>query len=737
MARKIIVSNRLPVKAKRSENGLITFETSEGGLATGLGSVYKEGENIWIGWPGLYLESEAEARQVRQDLEKERMQPVFLSETEIREYYEGFSNETLWPTFHYFSQYAEYEAAHWEAYVQVNQKFSDEVVKNARPGDTIWVQDYQLLLVPQQVRQQLPDITIGFFQHIPFPSYEVFRLLPWRKPLLQGMLGADLLGFHTYNDVRHFVSSVTHLLGYPASQGVIETEDRSVQVDAFPMGIDYDKYAALAASPEVEAIADTFRQALGERRIILSIDRLDYSKGIPQRLRAFEMFLKSKPEYQERVTLVMIVVPSRDQVEKYKKLKEEVDEIVGRINGLYRTMTWSPVQYYYHSYPLEELSAFYRLADVALVTPMRDGMNLVCKEYIASRTEGNGVLVLSEMAGAAQELSDALLINPNDVDQICGAIYQALEMPEKDQQAHIANMQAILSKYNIHQWVQLFMDRLAFCKEQQEAQRTALLKGAQLEQLKKDYAVASSRLIFLDYDGTLMPFTRDPGKTQPDEALLQILEQLTADPQNRVVIISGRDHHILGQWLGHLHLDMIAEHGVWLRQKVAGWKMIRQLQNDWKEDIRPILEGYVARTPGALLEEKDFALVWHYRKVEKTLGETRSGELSSHLRYLVANRNLQVMEGDKIVEIKNIEVNKGIAAQRWLETFPADFVIAIGDDRTDEDTFLAMPEHACTIKVGSNRSAARYHLTSPAEVRSLLQNLNQAGAPGGMPNPGR
>lgn len=726
MARKIIVSNRLPVKAKRSESGQITFETSEGGLATGLGSVYKEGENIWIGWPGLYLETEAEAQQVSQDLEQERMQPVFLTETEIREYYEGFSNETLWPTFHYFSQYAQYEAANWEAYVKVNQKFSDQIVQNARPGDTVWVQDYQLLLVPQQVRQQLPDITIGFFQHIPFPSYEVFRLLPWRKPLLQGMLGADLLGFHTYNDVRHFVSSVTHILGYPASQGLIETEDRSVQVDAFPMGIDYDKYADLAVSPQVEALAAEFRQALGDRRIILSIDRLDYSKGIPQRLRAYELFLKSKPEYHEKVTLVMIVVPSRDQVEKYKKLKEEVDEIVGRINGLYRTMTWSPVQYYYHSYPLEELSAFYRLADVALVTPMRDGMNLVCKEYIASRSQGNGVLVLSEMAGAAQELSDALLINPNDVDQTCAAIYQALEMPEKDQQACVANMQAILRKYNIHQWVQLFMDRLAFCKEQQQAQRTALLKGAQLDQLKKDYAAAKSRLVFLDYDGTLMPFTRDPDKTQPDAALLEILEQLTADARNRVVIISGRDHHILGQWLGHLPLDMIAEHGVWLRQNVAGWKMIRQLQNDWKEDIRPVLEAYVARTPGSLLEEKDFSLVWHYRKVDKILGETRSGELSSHLHYLVANRNLQVMEGDKIVEVKNIEVNKGIAAQRWLETYPADFVIAIGDDRTDEDTFLAMPELAYTIKVGSNRSAARYHLTAVAEVRNLLQKLNQA-----------
>jgi trehalose 6-phosphate synthase/phosphatase len=723
MARKIIVSNRLPVKVKKSEDGNITFEPSEGGLATGLGSVYKEGDNIWIGWPGLYLQEEAEMQQVTQGLEKESMQPVFLTETEIREYYEGFSNETLWPTFHYFSQYAQYELTHWEAYVQVNRKFSEQIIKSARPGDTIWIHDYQLLLLPQLVRQQLPDITIGFFQHIPFPSYEVFRLLPWRKAILQGMLGADLLGFHTYNDVRHFVSSVTHIVGLPATQGVIETEDRPVLVDAFPMGIDYDKYAGLAASPRVQAIEAEFREALRSRQVILSIDRLDYSKGISQRLRAFEMFLKDKPEFHEQVTLVMIVVPSRDQVEKYKKLKEEIDEIVGRINGLYRTLAWAPVQYYYHSYPIEELSAFYRLADVALVTPMRDGMNLVCKEYIASRTEGKGVLVLSEMAGAAQELSDAILINPNDVGQICGAIHQALLMPEKDQRAQMANLQAIVRKYDIHQWVQVFMDRLAYCKEQQVALRTAYLKGKKLEQLKKDYAAAATRLIFLDYDGTLMPFTRDPNKTQPDAELLALLQQLTRDPHNRLIIISGRDHHILGEWLGSLALDMIAEHGVWLRKHEGNWEMIRQLNNDWKEEIRPVLETYVARTPGALLEEKDFALVWHYRKVEQSLGETRSGELSSYLRYLVANRNLQVMEGDKIVEVKNIEVNKGIAARRWLEEYPADFVMAIGDDRTDEDTFLAMPANAYTIKVGSKRSAARYHLNSFADVRSLLQAL--------------
>lgn len=721
MARKIIVSNRLPVKIKRTENE-ITFESSEGGLATGLGTVYKEGDNIWIGWPGLCVE-EGEEQRVETELQKERMLPVYLTETEIKEYYEGFSNETLWPTFHYFSQFAVYEQSYWEAYHRVNQKFCEQIVKIANPDDTIWIHDYQLLLLPSMVRESLPDATIGFFQHIPFPSYEVFRLLPWRKQILQGLLGADLIGFHTYDDVRHFVSSVIHLVGLPASHGIIETGNRSVMVDAFPMGIDYDKYAQAANSEQVAGIVQEFEEALRHRKVILSIDRLDYSKGIPQRLRAFEIFLKQYPEFHEQATLIMIVVPSRDQVEKYKELKVEVDELVGRINGLYRTLSWAPVQYYYHSFPFEELSAFYRMADVALVTPMRDGMNLVCKEYIASRTDGTGVLILSEMAGAAKELSEAILINPNDVNQMVGALHQALTITEENQRMAISTMQATVQKYNIHHWVDLFMNRLAYTKEKQNALKTTLLKGEVKQRLKKYYQQGQQRLIFLDYDGTLMPFTRDPNKTQPDEELLHLLETLAGDPANRVVIISGRDHNALDKWLGHLPIDMIAEHGVWLRKHETDWRMIQNLDNSWKEDLRPILEMYVSRTPGTLLEEKDFALVWHYRKVDPVLGETRAGELSSHLNYLIANRNLQVMEGDKIVEIKNIEVNKGIAASRWLHEYASDFVLAIGDDRTDEDTFRVMPKEAYTIKVGNIRSVAKYHLPSPQSVRDLLQQL--------------
>lgn len=699
------------------------FESSEGGLATGLSSVYQQGQNLWIGWPGIYLKEDEEKQQVVRALDAENMRPVFLSDTEIREFYEGFSNETLWPVFHYFNQYAVYEQQFWETYVQVNQKFCDEIIAIAAPGDTIWIHDYQLLLLPGMVRQKLPEISIGFFQHIPFPSFEIFRLLPWRRQLLEGILGADLVGFHTYDDMRHFLSSVNRIVGLPSYQGQIEIDNRSVIVDAFPMGIDYDKYATIATSEAVEAQIKKYRPVLKAEKIILSIDRLDYSKGIPQRLKAFELFLKKHREFHEKVVLVMQVIPSRDEVEKYKELKEEVDELVGRINSTYRTIGWSPIQYFYRSFPLEILSALYRMADVALVTPMRDGMNLVCKEYVASRIDKKGVLILSEMAGASRELSDAILINPNDIHAMVEALHTALTMPEAEQIKHMELMQQMIKRYNVHHWVQLFMNRLVYARKKQKVLATKKLDREAAENIRARYLQASSRLIFLDYDGTLTAFRNEPDAATPDNELIELLRRLADDSENRVVIISGRSRYTLEQWLGALPVDIIAEHGVWLKEYGQEWRIITALNNDWKNAIRPVMESHVNRTPGSLIEEKDYSLVWHYRRVETGLGEMRARELLSHLSYLISNTQLQVMEGSKVVEVKNLEVNKGTAAVQWLERYPAECIIAIGDDRTDEDVFLVMPENAITVKVGSKRSRAKYHTPSHITVRSLLNSL--------------
>jgi trehalose 6-phosphate synthase/phosphatase len=722
MSKIIIVSNRLPIKIEKT-NGELIYKTSEGGLATGLSSVYKQGKNVWIGWPGIVLDKNRDKNDVTRDLKDENMVPVFFTESEIEMFYEGFSNATIWPLFHYFNQYAIYDQSLFDAYRKANQRFCDSIVEVAQPGDIIWIHDYQLLLLPEMVRKRLPEIRIGFFQHIPFPSYEAFRLLPWRKEILFGMLGADLIGFHTYDDMRHFLSSVSRIAAIPSTKGVINVDSRHVEVDSFPMGIDYQKYSDAASSPETLKREVDYRTSIGKQKLMVSIDRLDYSKGIPQRLLAFDMFFENHPEFVGLVSLILIVVPSRDNVGEYKRLKEEIDLLVGKINGKLGTIHWTPIHYFYRSFSLHSLSAFYRMADVALVTPMRDGMNLVCKEYIASKLDQRGVLILSEMAGSAKELSDSILINPNDINQIVEAIYTALTMPPDDQKAHISIMQESLKRYNIHHWVKIFMDKLNEVIETQKSFATKIVDKNVMKVFKGQYDKSKKRILFLDYDGTLTGFHDIPSKAKPDAEILGILEDLANDKKNKIVIISGRDRQTLEDWLGKLNIDIIAEHGVWLKEQGKKWNTIFHMRNDWKDEFRPIFESYVDRTPGSFVEEKDYSLVWHYRKVETGLGELRTRELASHLRYMASNKNLTVMEGDKVVEIKNSEVNKGYAADKWLMKDKYDFIFAVGDDWTDEDTFTAMPEEAITIKVGQISSVAKYRIESYKLVRNCLKNL--------------
>ncbi len=724
MSKTIIVSNRLPIKIKQEKNQLI-YSTSEGGLATGLGSIYKEGDNVWVGWPGLAVTKNAQKEEIAKHLKQESMKPVFLSASEIEDFYEGFSNETLWPNFHYFNQYTVYDESLWKAYQKVNRKFAKELEDVIEDGDTLWIHDYQLLLLPGLIREEKPNVSIGFFLHIPFPSFESFRLLPWRRELLEGMLGADLLGFHTYDDMRHFLSSVNRLAGLGNSNGQINVGNRQILADALPMGIDYDKYVNAAASPETLEREVRYRTSIGEHKVILSIDRLDYSKGIPQRLRAFEQFLTKYSEYRNKVSLLMVLVPSRDTVPKYKQLKEEIDLLVGRINGKFGRMNWTPVHYFYRSFPLPALSAFYRMAHVALVNPMRDGMNLVCKEYIASKLDKKGVLILSEMAGASKELSDAILINPNDINELVEAIKEALDMPIAEQQRRMEIMQKSIQRYNIHQWVDLFMSRLDYIKKEQANLQTKPLTDAISEQIVGDYQKAKKRLIFLDYDGTLVGFNSNPADSKPDKELKAILAQLTSDKKNQVVVISGRDRHTLNDWLEGYDLDIIAEHGVWNKKSGGEWNMFVKMTGSWKSDIQEVLNGYVNRTPGSFVEEKDYSLVWHYRKVETGLGEIRTRELASHLKYISSDQDLQVLEGDMVVEIKNSQVNKGKAALKWLEKHKSDFYMACGDDWTDEDTFKAMPSQAHTVKVGGLSSAAKYRVENYKSIRTLLNQLTQ------------
>lgn len=721
--RIIIVSNRLPVKVE-IKDGEWLYHPSEGGLATGLGSIYRNGSNIWIGWPGAYIEDDKIAQIIKKDFLEQNLCPVMLTEYEIAHYYDGFSNDTLWPLFHYFPSYAHYKQDDWDAYKAVNQKFADVILEQSSDNDIIWIQDYQLMLVPEMVRRERPAVAIGFFQHIPFPSYEVFRLIPWRDELLKGLLGADLIGFHTYDDVRHFMSAATRIVNTQANGNeLIVDEERSILVDAFPMGIDYEKYRDSVSNPKTKRNEHKLHQLMGGKKLMISIDRLDYSKGIPQRLQAYELFLRTYPEYREQVIFLQLVVPSRDQVKQYATLKEEINRLVSDINAKHGTLSWQPIHYFYRSFPLEMLSALYAAAHIALVTPMRDGMNLVSKEYIASRIDQTGVLILSEMAGAAKELPEALIINPTNKNAVAEAIHTALSMTEDEQVRRMELMQQTVSKFNIQHWINGFMDKLKEVKQKQDQLSTRVMSPAFREKLGNAYHAAGKRLIFLDYDGTLVNFTGDPLKAVPDEALKALLQALYQDARNKVVIISGRKKETLEQWIGDMPIDIIAEHGAWLRENDGEWLLANDLSKDWKNEFFSLLRQYEMRTPGSFIEEKDYSLAWHYRKADKDLGDLRAKEMSSNLRYAAANMGLQLMEGNKVIEIKSANINKGNAAKEWLKKFPADFILAIGDDYTDEDTFKAMPEDAVTIKVGPGISSATYYLKNPEEVRNFLRQL--------------
>ena len=735
MSKIHIVSNRLPVSIQKDEDQL-TLKASVGGLATGMKSIYKEYGGKWIGWPGLACDelSAAEIKEIDAKLVDEHCLAVELTKEEVNLYYEGFSNNIIWPLFHYFTQFIEFNPEYWEAYKRVNQKFADKTLEIVEDGDTIWIHDYQLLLLPEMIKTAKPNVTIGFFLHIPFPSFEVFRIVPWRKELIKGMLGADLLGFHTYDYERHFFSSVQRLLGFEVSFNQIHTEDRIVMGEVFPMGIDYERFRGkssevfqkpLCERSELHRELEKYFLVSPERKLILSIDRLDYTKGIPNRLRAFELFLERHPEFINQVTLIMLVVPSRGEVAQYKLLRSEVDELVGRINGRFGGVNYTPVWYFFRSLPFENLIELYGSCDVALITPVRDGMNLVAKEYVASRVNQTGVLILSEMAGVAKEMGEAIIINPYDEEEIAEAIFQALNMPLPEQRERIKMMQQRISRYDVFKWSAEFMKSLQKVKQVQATFLSKKINSSVRNEIVSRFKKAKRRAIFLDYDGTLVGFQNDPQAAGPDPALHQLLTSLENDKRNVVTIISGRDPETLERWLGEHQVNLIVEHGVWLKRLGKDWQMSDNINSSWKPLIRSLMETFVDRTPGTFIEEKNYSLVWHYRKGELVQSELRANELKEELRSMIANHNLEIMEGNKVIEVKAGGINKGVAAMRFLKDQEFDCILAIGDDWTDEYMFRELPENAITIKVGLKNTAAVYNVESVGAVRALLKLLGE------------
>ena len=731
----LVVSNRLPFTVSSRDNKLV-FHSSPGGLVSGL-TAYLEWarqdpsrtDYLWVGWPGIEVE-EGSRELLRTKAAKQKASPVFLDADTMKKFYQGFCNSTIWPLFHYFPTYAKFREEDWAQYVKVNEEFRDSILKVYQPNDTVWVHDYHLMLLPRLLREKLPDLSIGFFLHTPFPSYDVFRTLPtaWRREILEGILGADLIGFHTIDYTQHFLRCILRILGYEHTFGqVLVGGERTIKIDTFPMGVDYREIRDAAKSDDIQEEGRGLRERLGNRKIILSQDRLDYTKGIKHRLEAYAIFLERYPQWQRKVVLVLSVVPSRLGAEQYEQMKEEIDKLVGGINGKFGTIDWTPIVYRYRFLPYNQLLSLFAISDVALVTPLRDGMNLVAKEYIASKTDQKGVLILSEMTGASRELGEALIINPNDTSEIVDAIKTALEMPEDEQVRRNQAMQTRLERYDVIKWGQDFMGKLHSIKQQQEKFSAKLLDAATREKMMRDYDTSPSRILFLDYDGTLSPFKARPETAVPEKTLLSVLNALSEDPRNNLVIISGRNRSLLQDWFGALDLGIVAEHGAWIKQKGKDWVPTIKVESNWKEKVRPTLRGYEDRLPGSFLEEKEFSLVWHFRAADPELAYVRSKELADELSYFTENTELQVLQGSKSIEVRNVGINKGMAAKLLLSETAFDFVLAMGDDWADEDLFEAIPDEAYSIKVGLSKSYAKFNLRNHREVIQLLTDLYRTG----------
>jgi trehalose 6-phosphate synthase/phosphatase len=713
----IILSNRLPVTVGES------ITKSSGGLVAALEGLSAERFELkWIGWPGGVIDEERKAEVERLLIDEHGCIPIFLSEEEAAGHYEGFSNSSLWPILHYMPNYMRYDPAWWQRYRAVNQRFADKALELARPGDLVWVHDYQLMLVPAMLHDAMPELKIGFFLHTPFPSFETFRCHPKRSELVAGMLGADLIGFHTFGYMRHFRSTVLRLLGIESEITQIRTSTgHSATLGVFPIGINSRKFEETLSSPEFAQRLAEMRASDAGKKIVLSVERMDYTKGILHRIEAIERFLEEL-EDRDAIKFIFVSVPSREGVEQYQELRAEVEARVGRINGTYATLRSSPIRFIHGSVDFVDLCALYAHSDVGLVTPLIDGMNLVAKEYIACQTEGAGVLILSEFAGAAGELFNAMIVNPYDAEGVARALREALDLSPEETAARIKPMRERVLKYDARHWARTFIDQLKSGREE-----SAAPTGDQLEKVAQELHAAleaeKSIALFLDYDGTLREIERDPNAARPNEGVRALLDSLRDRPHLDVTLISGRTSDHLAAWLGDYPFTMIAEHGAALRRGGREeWERLDVgVTYGWKEEILPILRIYEQSTPGSFVEEKKTSVVWHYRNTDPEFGAWKAHQLAVELGAIMANQPVEIRHGRKIIEASAAAISKGTAVRRVLQEKYHDLALCAGDDQTDESMFALNVPNLITIKVGSSPSRAQYRISTPAEFREFLQ----------------
>jgi len=725
----LVVSNRLPVQAER-RGRTVQWRAAPGGLVSALDPVLRTHGGVWVGWPGISREDSADTGSLAIPAPAGvAYAPVELSEHELSAYYGGFANRTLWPLFHYFVGRTVIDGAAWRAYEQVNERFARVTAEAYRPGALIWVHDYQLLRVAHHVRRLQPAAAIAFFLHIPFPAADVLRVLPWSRSILRGMLAADLVGFQVPSYADHFLACAERLLGCDVDRaaGIVRYEGREVSVQAHPISIDTAQIERLAAATPPTADSPV--------REILGVDRLDYTKGIHERLLAVERLLERHPGYRRRVRFTQVMVPSRERVTEYRQLKREIDEIVGRINGRFADGAWSPIRYLVRSLPVDELVPLYRRADVALVTPLRDGMNLVAKEFVAAQLENDGVLILSEMAGAAEELQEALIVNPFDLDAVADALHQALAMPEDERTARMAALRDRVRGFDVHAWVRRF---LASAEVAARRARSSAESAADVvrRRLAPWLAQRPTLALFVDYDGTLTPIVSRPADARLSDAARQVLEQAARNPRLDLTIVSGRALADLVERVGLPGITYVGNHGYDIEGPGTSHR---------HEDGAALARiGAAARqledlgVPGALVENKGATVSFHLRGV--TLAARR--DATRRATAILRSHHLRVVSGKLVIEGRpGAEWHKGravlhVLVQRHGADWPSRVrAVYLGDDVTDEDAFRSLQGIGRSIRVGDAAAPptvpADFNLPDPDAVVTLLRWLASGAFAGG------
>ncbi|KAF2147444.1 glycosyltransferase family 20 protein [Aplosporella prunicola CBS 121167] len=655
-----------------------------------------------------------------------------------------YAEHELYTLFHYkTNEPADGRAARksWADYYRMNKMFADKILEVYKPGDIIMIHDYYLLLLPSLLRQRLPNVYIGFFLHVPFPSSEFYRCLSRRKEILEGVLGANMIGFQSYSYSRHFSSCCTRILGFDSSSAGVDAYGAHVAVDVFPIGINAAATHKVAIEdPVVSEKVKGIKELYAGKKLIVGRDRLDAVRGVAQKLQAFEIFLERYPEWREKVVLIQVTSPSRNQEDRDdpdNKFVNKISDLVARINGQHGSLSFSPVQHFPQYLSKEEYFALLRVADVGLITSVRDGMNTISMEYIISQKENQGPLILSEFSGTAGSLASAIHINPWDLSGVADAIEKALTMPPEERKSQHEKLYKHVITNNVQAWTNMYLRRLLtnLSSFDQSFATPALDRAKLLSQ----YRQSKKRLFMFDYDGTLTPIVKDPQSAIPSDRVIRTIKTLASDPANAVWIISGRDQAFLDEWMGHItELGLSAEHGSFMRHpRSEEWENLTEKTDmSWQSEVMQVFQHYTERTQGSFIERKKIALTWHYRRADPEYGAYQARECQKHLESTVAKKyDVEIMTGKANLEVRPRFVNKGEISKRLVADYGDDapeFVLCLGDDFTDEDMFRALrrsklpDDHVFSVTVGasSKQTLASWHLLEPSDVISVVALLN-------------